>query len=86
MNYYNASQTVTTTGIYVGFIDGSFSFELENGDIIDFDQINKNVLLEYDLKSSVFKGKKFNITYKEIFDDLDDEDFIIFKLDKLEIL
>lgn len=86
MNYYNAEQTVTLKGIFKEYSHGAFSFELENKDILDFEEINKNVLLEYDLKSNIFENKTFYITYKEIFDDLDDDDFVVFKLEKLELL
>ena len=86
MNYYNTEQTVTLKGLFKEYSNGAFSFELENKDIIDFEEINKNVLIKYDLKSSTFKNKTFLITYKEIFDDLDDDDFVVFKLENLEIL
>ena len=33
-----------------------------------------------------FKNKAFEIYYTEIFDDLDDEDFIVFRLDDLKLL
>lgn len=86
MNYYNAEQTVTLKGVFKEYINGAFSFELENKDNIDFEEIDKNVLLKYNLKSNIFKNKSFNITYKEIFDDLDDDDFVVFKLENLELL
>ena len=86
MAYYNSQQTVTLVGVYQGYTNGYYVFELENGDIIDFEQINKKNLEAFDLKSSAFKNKKFKITYKEIFDDVDDEDLVLFKLDNLQFL
>ena len=86
MAYYNSQQTVTLVGVYQGYTNGYYVFELENGDIIDFEQINKKNLEAFDLKSSTFKNKKFKITYKEIFDDVDDEDLVLFKLDNLQLL
>ncbi|CAM1346345.1 hypothetical protein [Tenacibaculum crassostreae] len=86
MAYYNSQQTVTLVGVYQGYTNGYYVFELENGDIIDFEQINKKNLEAFDLKSSAFKNKKFKITYKEIFDDVDDENLVIFKLDNLQLL
>jgi len=86
MNYYIAHQTYSVTGLYKGYENGYYLFELNNGVIINFEQINKNVLKEYDLKSDLYKTKTFIVHYLEIFDDLDDEDFIIYKLDGLELL
>lgn len=86
MNYYNTEQTVILKGIFKEYSNGAFSFELENKDIIDFEEVNKDLLLKYDLKSNTFKNKIFLITYKEIFDDLDEDDFVVFKLENLELL
>lgn len=83
---YNSQQQVTLVGVYQGYTSGYYVFELENGDIIDFEQINKKNLEHFDLKSPTLKNKKFKITYKEIFDDVDDDDLVIFKLDNLELL
>jgi hypothetical protein len=86
MAYYNSQETVTLVGVYQGYTNGYYVFELENGDIIDFEQINKKNLEHLDLKSSTYKNKSFEITYKEIFDDMDDEDLVIFKLENLQPL
>ena len=86
MNYYNAYQRNIETGMFLCFENGYYLFELENGVIINFEQINKNILKEFDLKSDKYKTKMFMVYYIEIFDDLDDEDFIIYKLDGLELL
>lgn len=86
MNYYSAAQKLTFTGVYVGYIEGGYVFHLENDDIIDFDQVSPKVLKEFDLKSSKFRNKSFEITYSENFDDLDDEDVVFFKLEQLKLL
>lgn len=86
MNYYNAQQKLTFTGVYVGCIQGGYVFHLENDDIIDFEQVNQKVLQEFDLKSNQFKNKSFEITYSENFDDLDDEDIVVFRLESLKLL
>ncbi|MDY0779567.1 hypothetical protein [Tenacibaculum sp. IB213877] len=83
MSFYNENQSVTTIGVFKEYTNGYFTFELESGDLIDFEQINKNVLAEFDLKTTQFKNQRFEIIYKEIMDDLDDEDFVVFKIDKL---
>lgn len=86
MNSYNDQQLVTTVGVFKEYANGYFTFELENGDLIDFEQINKNVLADFDLKSNQFKSQKFEITYKEIIDDLDDDDFVVFKINSLTLI
>ncbi len=78
---------VEITAKFIEFISGgAYSFELENGDNIVFEQINKSILNKYDLKSKDFKNKNFKISYTEIFDDEDDEDFVLFKLEKIELI
>lgn len=86
MNYYNTNELITIEGNYVGYMQGGYVFHLENDDIIDFDQINVKILEEFDLKSNEFKNKIFTIVYSEIFDDLDNEDFVLFKLEKLKLV
>ena len=86
MNYYSAEQSMTSIGVYKGYTNGYFIFKLDNNDIIDFEEINKMILVKFDLKSDALKGEKFEIEYKEIFDDLDDEDFIVLKLENLNLL
>ena len=86
MNYYNAKQSLSSKGLFIGYLDGYATFQLENDDVIDFEQIDKKILAEYDLKNGDFKNKTFEIYYTEIFDDLDDEDFIVFRLDDLKLL
>lgn len=86
MTYYNAEQSVTAIGTFVGYLEGGYVFHLENDDLIDFDRINKQVLDKFDLKSSEFKEQKFELYYSEIYDDLDDEDIVIFKLNDLKLL
>ena len=86
MSYYNAEQSVTTNGVFVGYINGYATFHLDNDDVIDFEQIDKKVLEKYNLKDGSFKDQKFEITYSEIIDDLDDEDFVVFKLNNLNLL
>ena len=86
MSYYSAEQSMTSIGIYMGYKDGYYSFVLENNDVIDFEEINKMILVKFDLKSDELKERKFEINYKEIIDDLDDEDIIVLKLDSINLL
>ena len=86
MKYYSTEELIFEEGIFKNYENGYFSFQLNNGDLIEFEQINNNILNLYDLRSKVHIGKKFEIEYLEIIDDLDDEDFVILKLNKLKIL
>ncbi len=86
MNYYSAKQNITITGTFIGFINGTYTFHLENNDIIDFDEINTKIFEEFDLKSTSLKNKVFEIIYSENFDDIDDEDIVVFRLEKLNLL
>ncbi len=86
MNYYRAERSMLVTGVYAGYKNGYYTFVLQDNDIIDFDEINKMILVKFDLKSNECKGRKFEIIYKEIIDDLDDEDFLILKLEDLKLI
>ncbi|WP_299836059.1 hypothetical protein [uncultured Tenacibaculum sp.] len=86
MNYYRAERSMIVTGVYAGYKNGDYTFVLEDNDIIDFDEINKMILVEFDLKSDKCKGRKFEIIYTEIIDDLDDEDFVVLKLEDLKLI
>ncbi|WP_237275784.1 hypothetical protein [Tenacibaculum ovolyticum] len=86
MNYYSAKQNITIIGTFLGFIKGTYTFHLENNDIIDFDEINIKIFEEFDLKSTSIKNKIFEITYSENFDDIDDEDIVVLKLEQLKLV
>ncbi|MBT7623746.1 MAG: hypothetical protein HN595_04385 [Flavobacteriaceae bacterium] len=86
MKYFNSNQSLYSKGIFIGCIEGYATFQLENNEIIYFEQINKKIEHHYDLKSNRYKNKSFDIYYTEIFDDLDEEEFIIFRLDDLKLL
>ena len=54
--------------------------------VIYFEQIDKKIERVHNLKRNHHKNKFFEIYYTEIFDDLDEEEFIIFRLDDLKLL
>ncbi|TCI90978.1 hypothetical protein [Tenacibaculum sp. M341] len=86
MIYYSTEQQITSKGVYAGYKEGYYVFILDNNDIVDFEQIKKALLIQFDLKSEKLKGHRFEIEYKVIVDDIDDEDFIILKLNNLKLL
>ena len=86
MGYYSSFQDANTQGVFLRYENGYFYFTNESKDEIVFDEINKHALEKYDLKTAEFKGKKFHIYYTEIMEDLDDEDFVVLRLDDLELI
>jgi len=85
MRYFESREQVTTEGAFITYAYGYYSFEIDGGEVLAFDEIEKGVLEKYDLKSDQFNGQKFEIFYSIIIDDMDDEDFVILRLDDLKI-
>lgn len=85
MRYFESREQVTTEGTFITYTHGYYSFEIDGGEVLAFDEIEKGVLEKYDLKSDQFNGQKFEICYSIIIDDMDDEDFVILRLDDLKI-
>ena len=71
-------------GVFKKYYDGYFQFEMENGETIVFEEVSRFAIKKFDLKSDRSKGKSFEITYSEYVED-DDEDFVSFKIEKLEL-
>ncbi|GAA0730274.1 hypothetical protein GCM10009430_41370 [Aquimarina litoralis] len=71
-------------GVFKKNYDGYLQFEMENGETIVFEEVSNLALRKFDLKSDSFKGKSFEITYSEYVED-DDEDFVSFRIEKLEL-
>ncbi|MEQ6122937.1 hypothetical protein AAON49_01890 [Pseudotenacibaculum sp. MALMAid0570] len=85
MRYFESRERVTTEGTFITYAYGYYSFEIDDGEILAFDEIDKLLLDKYDLKSDQLNGQKFEIFYSIIIDDMDDEDFVILRLDDLII-
>ncbi|MGB0868110.1 MAG: hypothetical protein ACPGSD_00820 [Flavobacteriales bacterium] len=62
-------QYVTIKGIYLGQQNDRFVFELENGDVLDFEIHDDRILKTYNLFSSVLVRSKFEIVYEEILEE-----------------
>ena len=82
MSAYNLRETKTGTATFYKYDNGYYTFILDNEDAIVFEEINKSVLDEFDLKSSLLKNKRFRVTFTETVQD-DDEDMVIYRLEKL---
>ena len=57
MKYYESTEQVNVVGSFITFSYGYYSFELDEGEVLAFDEIDKNVLEKYDLKSNKYKRK-----------------------------
>ncbi len=81
------NETMTTKnieyGVFVKYYDGYYKFIMDNGEIIVFEAISQLADRKFNLKANIFIGKSFEITYSFQVED-DDEDFIVYKIDKLE--
>ncbi|MFD0963785.1 hypothetical protein [Pseudofulvibacter geojedonensis] len=76
----------TAIGVFKKHFNGYYSFELANGDIIVFEQVDSSISKEYQLKSNKHIDMVFEITYSESYDEFESDDFIIFKLEDLKLL
>ena len=85
MRYYQSTEKVRVVGTFITYAYGYYSFELEGGEVLSFDEIDHAVTKKYDLRSNQFNNQIFEIFYSIIIDDLDDEDFVILRLDDLNI-
>ena len=85
MRYFESREQVVVGGTFIIYAYGYYSFELDDGEVLAFDEIDKLVLEKYNLKSDLLNGHKFEIFYSIIIDDMDDEDFVILRLDDLII-
>jgi hypothetical protein len=86
MNYYNTEEIRTEEGVFVKHFDGFFTFRFSFDEIIVFEEIKTSVLEVFDLKSEEYIGVAFKVTYKEIINDLDDDDFLTFRIIDLKLI
>lgn len=72
--------------IYKKFENGYYTFLFENGEEMVFEEVNPRVLHKFDLKNDKFLiNEKFHLSFVEVFDD-EDEDFIIYRIEYLELI
>lgn len=86
MNYYNIEETRTEEGVFVKHHKGYFTFRFSFEEIIIFEEIKTSVMEVYNLKSEEYLGASFEVTYKEIINDLDDDDFLTFRIIDLKLI
>lgn len=86
MNYYKTQETKSEEGVFINYSNGYYTFIFSFEEKIIFEEISKNVLEKFNLQDGSMLNRTFNVTYKEIINDLDDDDFITFKLLELKVL
>ncbi|MBV7267743.1 hypothetical protein [Winogradskyella luteola] len=86
MNYYNTEEIRTEEGVFVKHHNGYFTFQFSFDELIVFEEVNTTVLEKFDLHSKEYVGSTFEVTYKEIINDLDDEDFLTFRIMELKLI
>lgn len=71
-------------GMFKKYYNGYYQFVMDNGDTLVFQKISMTAIRKFDLKTDKFRGKSFVITYSE-YQENKDEDFIVYKIEKLEL-
>ena len=82
MAIYNLDDYREETAIFINYENGYCTFELENKEEIIFEEINRLILNEFNLKDKALKGNTYVIGYRELIED--DEDLVIYRLEKLK--
>ena len=80
IDYNNFKKEV---GVFKKYHNGYYTFELTENKNIIFEQIDSKISKEYQLKTNKYIDFLFEITYSEIFDVFESDEFIIFKLEDL---
>ncbi|WP_420573649.1 hypothetical protein [Kordia sp.] len=86
MSYYETQQIKSEEGVFINYSNGYYTFIFSFEEKIIFEEISESILEEYNLKDGSMLHETFNVTYEEIIKDLDDDDFIIFRLLELELV
>ena len=86
MIYYSTEEIRIEEGVFIKHLDGFYSFQFSFDELVVFEEINASVLEEFDLRTEEFVGATFEVTYKEIINDLDDDDFLIFRIIELKLV
>ena len=74
------------TAIFKKYANGYYTFLFENAEELVFEEVNPRILYKYDLKNDKsLINKTFTLSFVEVFDDVD-EDFIIYRIEYLELI
>lgn len=86
MIYHQTEERAFTVGKFVTFGYGYYSFELGNKELLVFEEIDKALLQKYDLRTGAYEGRYFEVAYSILTEDLDDEDFVVLRLNDLTMV
>ena len=79
-------KTTYQTAVFKSYNNGYYTFIFENDMEVVFEEIRLEILEKYDLKNDLsLRNKVFNLAYSEAIED-DDDDFIILKIEYLELI
>ncbi|MCD2258845.1 hypothetical protein KWG70_06520 [Psychroserpens sp. XSD401] len=74
------------TVIFKSYENGFYTFTFDNGVDMDFEEIHPQILMRFDLKNDkTLLNKVFHIAYSEDIVD-DEDDFIIYRIEYLELI
>ena len=80
------SQEKTIEATYDGYEEGVYYFTDMNDETLEFQNVEKNVLEKFDLMSKKLENKTFEVTYKEVTDeDEDDEEYTMYTITALKL-
>lgn len=74
------------TAVFKKYENGYYTFLFSNGEEIVFEEVDQRVLHKFSLKNDKsLINKTFTLKFVEVFDD-DDEDFLIYRIEFLELI
>ena len=74
------------TAVFKSYEKGYYTFKFDDGENIVFEQVHSKILLKYDLKNDkTLINNIFHLVFSEDIDD-DEEDFVIFRIEYLELI
>ncbi len=72
--------------VFKRYENGYYTFGIENGEDLVFEEINPRVLQHYDLKTDkTLIGETFEISYTERYED-DEDDLLVYRIEALKCL
>ena len=73
-------------GIFKRHHNSYYTFKLTNGKTIVFERIDSKILKEFQLRTDKYIDMLFNIEFTEVYDDFESDEFMIYRLEKIDLL
>ena len=83
---YNTLNRLKEVGKFLKMSNGYYTFLLKNEEKIIFEEISKRALSKFNLDSKEFIDRSFKIVYAEILEDFEDDDYIISRIEDLNLI